>query len=108
MACWILLRWAWRGRKQTPPRSLWSFTGWVGVDRIPPLGGLGVALFGELARFLLTGLARVAYARQMRSSGCTRSSSGGSNPNRVAVGRHRRHDVLGAARLGTDQHAQGR
>jgi putative transposase len=30
------------------------------------------------------------------------------NPNRTAVGRHRCDDVLGAARLGTDQHAQGR
>ena len=29
------------------------------------------------------------------------------NPNRAAVGRHRCDDVLGAARLETDQHAQG-
>src|SRR5229473_600217 len=29
------------------------------------------------------------------------------NPKRAAVGRHRHDVVLGAARLGTDQHAQG-
>jgi hypothetical protein len=28
------------------------------------------------------------------------------NPNRAVVGRHRRDDVPGAARLGTDQHSQ--
>ena len=30
------------------------------------------------------------------------------DPNRAAVSRHRSHVVLGAARLWTDQHAQGR
>jgi hypothetical protein len=43
-----------------------------------------------------------------RSSDCTRSSSAGSNSDRAALRRNRRHAVLGAACLRTDHHAQGR
>ena len=45
---------------------------------------------------------------QMPSSGCTRSSRGGSRRNACCPRRDRRHAVLGASGLGSDHPTQGR